>query len=63
MTQAERRLYLIRELLKENPRYENIEVPADQEQQWRLLRSLMNVRPSMPISDEFLKIQDEYLQG
>ncbi|NLP37427.1 MAG: protein-ADP-ribose hydrolase [Firmicutes bacterium] len=62
MTQAERRLYLIRELLKENPRYENIEVPADQEQQWRLLRSLMNVRPSMPISDEFLKIQDEYLQ-
>ncbi|NLM52361.1 MAG: protein-ADP-ribose hydrolase [Firmicutes bacterium] len=62
MTQDERRLYLIQELLKENPRYQEIKIPADPQQQWRLLRALMNVRPSMPISEEFLKVQDEFLQ-
>lgn len=62
MTQDERRLYLLRELLKENPRYQGVEIPETPEQQWRLLRALMNVRPSMPASAEFLKVQDEYLQ-
>ena len=62
MTQDERRLYLIQELMKENSRYKNIEIPGKREQQWRLLRSLMNVRPPRPVSEEFLKIQDAYLQ-
>ncbi|NLL40128.1 MAG: protein-ADP-ribose hydrolase [Clostridiales bacterium] len=61
MTQDERRLYLIEKLLEENPGYANEQIPADEEGQWRLLRSLMNVRPAMPADEEFLKIQDEYL--
>ncbi len=31
-------------------------------QEQRLLRSLMNVRPPVPASGEFLKVQDAYLQ-
>ena len=33
----------------------------DKQGQENLLRSLMNVRPPRPISNDFLKIQDEYL--
>jgi O-acetyl-ADP-ribose deacetylase (regulator of RNase III) len=61
MTQNEKRKYLIERLLAESPRYKNIDVPAEQDEQWRLLRSLMNIRPAEPISDDFIKIQDEYL--
>ena len=63
MNQAERRLYLIQYLLREEIRYRNPQIPADSEGQQRLLRSLMNVRMPEPISAEFLKIQDEYLQA
>lgn len=62
MTQSERLVYLIQELLKEQQRYQNIGIPADIQKQKNLLRSLLNVRMPEPISDEFLKIQDEYLQ-
>lgn len=60
--QSERRIYLIRELLKEQPRYQDIQIPTDKQEQKNLLRSLFNVRMPEPISDDFLKIQDEYLQ-
>lgn len=62
MTQPERRVYLIQELLKEQQRYKNIVIPADEQEQKNLLRSLFNIRMPKPISDNFLKIQDEYLQ-
>lgn len=62
MTQTERRLFLIRELLAEAPQYEGMEAPRDGESQRRLLRSLMNVRPPRPVSQEFLAVQDAYLQ-
>ncbi|MDO4268707.1 MAG: protein-ADP-ribose hydrolase [Eubacteriales bacterium] len=61
MTQKERRIYLIRELQKEMPQYKQLVIPEDETEQWRLLRSLFNVRPPKPASKEFLKIQDEYL--
>lgn len=61
MTQEERREYLIRYLLKEEIRFGRRRIPADKDGQETLLRSLMNVRPPRPVSDEFLKIQDEYL--
>ena len=61
MDQRERRAYLIRELLKELPQYREMELPRDEEEQKRLLRSLMNIRPPRSISPEFLKIQDAYL--
>jgi hypothetical protein len=62
MNQSERRIYLIKELLREEPRYQGMRVPDEGEEQRRLLRSLMNVRWAAPISEEFAKIQDEYLQ-
>lgn len=38
------------------------DVPDDERGQERLLRALVNVRPPRPIADEFLRVQDEYLQ-
>ena len=61
MNQSERRSYLIRELLKENRRYQQIPIPASGNDQRQLLRSLMNVRYAAPITEEFAKVQDEYL--
>ena len=55
MTQEERRIYLIEELLKEG-KY-NEQIPQDEQGQKDLLRSLMNVRGPFPVSDEFLKVQ------
>lgn len=63
MTQGEKRLYLIRELLSELPQYRDMEIPDNTEEQKRLLRSLMNIRPPRPIGKEFLKVQDEYLSA
>ena len=62
MTQQERRIYLIGELLKEQPQYRDIEIPKNEQEQKRLLRSLMNVRPPYPIGEDFLTVQDAYLQ-
>jgi O-acetyl-ADP-ribose deacetylase (regulator of RNase III) len=63
MTQNERLQYLIHALLAEHPRRRDMAIPDPPEEQWRLLRSLMNVRPAAPIGDDFLKKQDEYLAG
>ena len=62
MTQAERRIYLLRSLLREDPRYRDLPIPGDEAGQRRLLRSLMNVRPPRPVGEEFLAVQDAYLQ-
>ncbi len=62
MTQQERREYLIQYLLNEKPEYKDITMPHVEQAQKNLLRALMNVRMPDPISEDFLKIQDEYLQ-
>ena len=62
MTHEENRIYLIKSLLAEQPRYKNIEIPADEKRQKDLLRSLMNVRMPAPISDEYVEIESEYLK-
>ena len=62
MEQKEKRLYLIRALLDEQPAYRDIRIPADPADQKRLLRSLFNVRMPGKISAEFLRIQDDYLR-
>ncbi|MBO6262683.1 MAG: protein-ADP-ribose hydrolase [Clostridia bacterium] len=59
MNNEERRKYLTRYLLDEGG-YKD-EIPSDEEGQRRLLRSLFNVRMPMETTEEFLKIQDEYL--
>lgn len=60
MTQKERRLWLIKALLAESG--EAVEIPAGEETQKRLLRALLNVRPPVPPGEEFLRVQDAYLQ-
>lgn len=62
MTQEERRLYLIKELLHEQPRYRNMKIPADEQEQKNLLRSLFNIRMPKPVAFAFLEIQDAYLK-
>lgn len=60
MTQTERRLFLIHYLLDE--RREDVEIPEDAARQKQLLRSLMNIRMPASVSEDFLHIQDAYLQ-
>ncbi len=62
MTQANRRWYLIRQLLEERPEYRNMDIPTGELEQKRLLRSLLNIRMPRPVSREFLEVQDAYLQ-
>lgn len=62
MTQEERRTYLIRRLLSENIEYKGYEVPQEEAGQRQLLRGLMNVRKPADADDEFVRVQDEYLQ-
>lgn len=63
MTQDERLDKLICYLLREKAEYKTIPIPDSAADKRRLLRSLMNVRPPVPVSEDFLKVQDEYLQG
>ena len=44
MTQEQRRIWLIRELLKEQKEYAGVEIPAQEQEQKRLLRSLWQVQ-------------------
>ena len=62
MTQDDRRKYLIAELLKEQPEYSNIPVPISKTEEKQLLRALFNVRLPLPAGDDFLRVQDAYLQ-
>ena len=54
--------WLCRYLLDENPRYRQMPLPGSLQERRDLFRALMNVRPPMPASEEFLRVQDEELQ-
>lgn len=60
MTQKERVHFLLDYLIKEGN--SDIGIPTDISEQKMLLRSLMNIRAPKAISEEFIKIQNEYLQ-
>ena len=62
MNQSEKRKFLIESLLKEQPRYAEMQIPSGSKEQKTLFRSLMNIRMPGAADPEFLKIQDEYLQ-
>lgn len=51
--------FLINYLLSE--RNEKIEIPEDENAKFKLYRSLVNVRPAMPASGDFMRIEDEFL--
>ena len=63
MNQSEKRRFLIQSLLKERPEYRALSIPAEPESQRQLLRGLMNIRAPQNANADFLKTQDEYLQG
>ena len=63
MNQSEKRLFLIQSLLKENPAYRDLGIPADTNSQRQLLRGLMNLRAPQRADADFLQTQDAYLQG
>ena len=62
LTQNERREYLIHYLLEEQNMSDRA-IPDDIEAQKRMLRGLMNVREAKPIGEDFLRVQDDYLQA
>ena len=62
MNQTERRLYLLRSLLSERPEYRDWTIPQNADEQRRLLRGLMNMRPPRPCGEELLRVQNAYLQ-
>lgn len=62
MTQDERRIWLINYLLKERDMHKSHELPHGRDEQRQLLRSLMNIRMPMLVSEEFILIQDQYLR-
>lgn len=62
MSQEDRRRWLIQRLLEESPYYRDYRIPEEEQEQKMLLRSLMNVRMPGEIDQEFLAVQDAYLQ-
>lgn len=62
MNQNEKRVFLIERLLKEQPGYAKMQIPDRIDEQKTILRSLMNIRMPGNMDDEFLSVQDEYLQ-
>ncbi len=59
--QNQKLIYLINYLLSERNDLGKIEIPDNIAEQFRLYRSLVNIRPVMKADDEFLKTEDEYL--
>ena len=54
---------LIRYLIAEEPQYSEIQIPEDLQGKRDLFRALRNVREPKPVSEEFLRLQDEELQA
>ena len=61
MTQNERLAYLVEEFKTDSVRYKDLTTPSDTAGKRQLLRSLMNIRMPKEMSEEVLKVQDEYL--
>lgn len=62
MNQTEKRMYLIQKLLDEQPGYKGLAIPQDKTEQKQMLRSLLNIRRPKKSNEDFLGVQDEYLQ-
>ena len=61
MTKLEKILTLNKFLQAEMPDVKIADLPKDLLSQRQLLRALMNIRPPMPLDENFLKLQDEIL--
>ena len=65
MSKLEQLLNLNKWLLDDMPQYKGQAAgfPKDEAAQWRLFRSLVNVRDPRPVTSDFLKIQDAFLKN
>ena len=54
-------LYLINYLLSERSDMEYVKIPNDEAEQFRLYRSLVNIRPAVQTDEEFLRAEDVFL--
>ena len=63
MTQEARLDFLIRYLLQERGETGKLSLPSTVLERRQLLRGLMNLRPPQPVSQDFLQVQDAYLQA
>ena len=57
----EKILYLINYLLSERSDMENVKIPDEETEQFRLYRSLVNIRPAVQSDEKFLRTEDEFL--
>ena len=55
--------FLIDYLINEDPQYSKMRIPEDLQGKRDLFRALRNVREPKPVSEEFLRLQDEELQA
>ena len=53
--------FMIDYLLSERNDLGNIAIPETEQDKFRLYRSLVNIRPAVKASDDFLQVEDEYL--
>lgn len=65
MTRLEQLVNLNKMLLEDMPSYQNqaARFLRDEQSQWQLFRSLVNVREPRPVSSDFIKIQDRLLKN
>lgn len=54
---------MIQYLINEDPQYAEMRIPEDLQGKRDLFRALRNVREPKPVSEEFLRLQDEELQA
>lgn len=54
--------YILRVLLDERAEYCGWQIPKTMDEQKRMMRALMNMRPPYPVSSSLLRAQDEELQ-
>lgn len=61
MSQLEQLFELNQMLLSEQPQYreQTVDFPLELQAQWRLFRSLVNIREPKPIGKAFLELQEE----
>lgn len=53
---------LLQMLMEDSVSYKDLEIPGEEEEKQRLIRSLMNIRMPKKVSGELLNIQDDYLK-
>ena len=55
--------WICRYLLDENSRYRQMAIPENLEERQQLMRSLLNIRMPLPVTQEFLEAQDAEIQA